>query len=297
MTLITRRSIGRLGLMVIWAVFIVQPVPGADETPAITGLYDLSYVSQEATANAEQTLDLYRRVNENQKQPVVIYVHGGGWAFGDKGDVGNKAEFFTLHSLAFISMNYRLRWEYTIFDQLTDVAGVVKWVSDNATKYSLDPDRVILMGSGSGAHLVSLIGTDNRYLETVGLSIANIVAVVAIEGDVYDMQQNIEVTSSFLSARHLKLIFGENPEVWKAASAVNHVAAGKRIPAFALMYMPDNKTATQQANLFAKRLSQAHVETIIMPGDPETSKSIDKTLGTPGDRSSLALVTFIRAKI
>ncbi len=297
MTLIKSKATRFLGLVLLGTFLVVRQGIALDDTPNLTVLRDLSYGDPVATVQAAQTLDLYRRAEKGLKQPVVVYVHGGGWAFGDKDEVDNKAEFFTLHGLAFISMNYRLRWDYTIFDQLTDVASVIKWVSLNAGTYDFDASKIILMGSGSGAHLVSLVGTDERYLETAGLSFANIVSVVAIEGEAYDLQRNIDETASFITARHLKLIFGDNPEVWKAASPVTYVTPDKNIPAFALMYMPDEEAAAMQANLFAKALSEAKVETIIMPGDPDASTSIDETLGTPGNGPSLALVTFIKAKI
>ncbi len=43
------------------------------------------------------TLDLYRPAlaRRADRRPVVVYVHGGGWAVGDKRAVGAKARLFT----------------------------------------------------------------------------------------------------------------------------------------------------------------------------------------------------------
>ncbi|MBD3645897.1 MAG: alpha/beta hydrolase, partial [Pseudomonadales bacterium] len=103
-----------------------------------------------------QLLDVYFQ-DKKDRRPVIIYVHGGGWAFGSKADVHNKPDFFVPKGYAFISMNYRLRWDYKVYHQLEDIASVVNWVHENADEYGLDSKRVFLMGNEAGAHLVSLV--------------------------------------------------------------------------------------------------------------------------------------------
>lgn len=136
-----------------------------------------------------QTLDVYwsgspaKRV---EKRPVVIYLHGGGWAFGDKSDINNKADYFVPNGFALVSINYRLRWDYQLFDQLQDVVAAILWVRKNAKTYGFDNSRLVLMGHGAGGHLVSLIGTDARHLKGQGLALKDIRAVVAIDSLSYD---------------------------------------------------------------------------------------------------------------
>jgi acetyl esterase/lipase len=259
-------------------------------------LRDLSYGVHTGSGQDDQTLDLYSKDNL-EKRAVIIYVHGGGWAFGDKKDVHDKPAFFVSHNTAFISMNYRLRWEHTVYDQISDLVSVIKWVSTHADQYGLDPNRIILMGHASGAHLVSLVGTDERYLRAGGLSFRSLAGVVSVDNEVFDMPRHIDETASSIQKLHLSLIFGENPEVWRAASPATHVRKGKGIPAFVLLYSTNKDSTRIQANTFAKLLATADVETILVPDSRETSESIDDSMGAPGDQTSLALITFIRAKI
>jgi acetyl esterase/lipase len=45
---------------------------------------------------------------KGSNSPMVVWVHGGSWAFGDKDNVLNKAEYFTARGYVFVSINYRL---------------------------------------------------------------------------------------------------------------------------------------------------------------------------------------------
>ena len=89
-------------------------------------------------------------------------------AFGDKNEVNHKPDYFVPNGFAFISMNYRLRWDYELFHQLEDVVSVVSWVHENAGAYGPDASRIVLMGNGAGGHLASLVGTDERHLKGGG---------------------------------------------------------------------------------------------------------------------------------
>ncbi|MDG1442930.1 MAG: alpha/beta hydrolase, partial [Pseudomonadales bacterium] len=133
---------------------------------------DIVYGDPKAFFSELESLDIYWQDNK-ESRPVIIYVHGGGWAFGDKSEVNSKPDFFVPNGIAFISMNYRLRWDDKLYDQLEDIVSVVKWVKDNSKTYGLDSKRVILMGHEAGAHLVSLISTDPRYMRAQGLSLNN----------------------------------------------------------------------------------------------------------------------------
>ena len=56
------------------------------------------------------SIDIYY-LNDYQtvtNRPVVIYIHGGAWAIGDKANIDSKAKFFKNLGYVFVSVNYRL---------------------------------------------------------------------------------------------------------------------------------------------------------------------------------------------
>jgi len=241
-----------------------------------------------------QSLDVYWEDNET-KRPVIIYVHGGGWAFGDKAEVNSKPDFFLLQGFSFVSMNYRLRWDYKLYDQAEDLALVVMWIRENADQFGFDTKRIILMGHESGAHLVSLVGTDGRYLKAQGLSLSDIRAVVAIDTLSYDVPRVLKELGSFIQRRQHKLIFGEDRMVQLQASPIHHAKGNKDIPQFALLYVPENESTLIQTKAFAKALSLANVNVIMIPGNAKTNQSLDVELGQEGDISTISLIAFLRA--
>lgn len=243
-----------------------------------------------------QSLDIFWKDNLKQR-PVVIYVHGGAWALGDKSDVHRKPGFFSVHDMAFISMNYRLRWEANLVDQLDDITSVIRWVGRNARQYGLDPTRIILMGHEAGAHLVSLVATQPSYLKTSDIDFANIRAVVGIDSASYDIEALMGNSGKFLDQRRHRLIFGETPKGWQAASPISHLNADKAIPPFALLYVPDNESTASQARQFSKALRDADIDVIMIPGGENSTETIDEKLGAARDAPTLALIAFLRAAI
>jgi acetyl esterase/lipase len=103
-------------------------------------------------------LDLYLPdVPPGEQLPVVVWVHGGGWKNGSKQKP--RAEFLAEHGYAVASINYRLTGVAMWPAQIEDCRESVRWLRRNASKYSLDPNRIGTWGSSAGGHLVALMGT------------------------------------------------------------------------------------------------------------------------------------------
>ena len=291
------RLLGQLVFrLVLGLIFITSNTAFADNKPLYQVDSNLYYGDTSKPDKELQSLDVYWQDNKAER-PVIIYVHGGGWAFGDKSDVNLKPDFFLPQGFVFVSMNYRLRWDYKLYDQAEDLAHVVSWVRDHAKQYGIDKDKIILMGHESGAHLVSLVGTDGRYLKTQGLSLSNLKAVVAIDTLSYDVPRVLKELGTFVQRRQHKLIFGEEKPVQLEASPIYHVKNNKNIPQFALLYVPDNENTLIQTKAFAKSLREQEVNVIMIPGNAKTKQMLDVELGKVGDISTIALIAFLRATL
>lgn len=92
------------------------------------------------------SLDIYHFDEPTELKPVVVYVHGGAWAIGDKANsIGNKKALFSSLEYIFISINYRLspstfstdpsRIKFPAHNE--DVADAVKWIYDNVDDYGV----------------------------------------------------------------------------------------------------------------------------------------------------------------
>ncbi|MCK9688001.1 alpha/beta hydrolase [Scleromatobacter humisilvae] len=91
--------------------------------------------------------------------PVVFFVHGGGWARGDKANarvLEPKVAHWVGQGYVVISANYRML-PTPVAQQAEDVAAAIASAQSRAASWGGDPARFILMGHSAGAHLVALV--------------------------------------------------------------------------------------------------------------------------------------------
>lgn len=112
-------------------------------------------------------LDLYRQGSPTagRRQPLVIYVHGGGWRRGDSRTLGAFADFpAVLGSLAargyvVAAVNYRLSGEARFPAAVRDLNAAIEFLRAHAAEYGIDPARIVLWGASAGAQLATLAAT------------------------------------------------------------------------------------------------------------------------------------------
>lgn len=63
-----------------------------------------------------------------------------------------------------------------------DLACLVKWIVRNDGQKGMDASKIVLLGHSAGAHLVTLLATNTRYLESFDVDPARIRGVVAMSG-------------------------------------------------------------------------------------------------------------------
>ncbi len=112
------------------------------------------------------TLDLYVPKSETPL-PLVIWIHGGGWANGSKN--GNNPVLRMLSKgYAVASINYRLSQHAVYPAQIEDCKAAIRFLRANAKKFNLNPDAFGIAGSSAGGHLVALLGTTGDVKELEG---------------------------------------------------------------------------------------------------------------------------------
>jgi len=103
-------------------------------------------------------LNFYPALHNTQANPLVVFVHGGGWASGSKNFLGLGA--YELHQAGFAlaSLEYRLVPQATWPAQLEDVQQAIGYLRAHAQELNVDPQRIGAWGESAGGHLVSLLG-------------------------------------------------------------------------------------------------------------------------------------------
>lgn len=157
-----------------------------------------------------QTIDVWPSAAVNPA--LVVFVHGGGWSRGDKRMMqgSDKLRHWQGEVYAVASLNYRLVPDATVEQQAADVARALAALKAQADELGFDPRRIALVGHSAGAHLVALVGTDETYLRSAGLSFADIAGVVLLDGAAYDVPSQLEEGPRIMQ-RMYRQAFGADP--------------------------------------------------------------------------------------
>lgn len=121
-----------------------------------------------------QNIDIYRS-DEDGPNPVVIWLHGGGFVGGDKATgVNENLEPLLQDGWDIVAANYRLSAEGGVNPfpaAVNDVKRVVRWVKANAADNDWDPNAVAAIGHSAGGNLAAMLAVtaDEPELEDPGL--------------------------------------------------------------------------------------------------------------------------------
>ncbi len=278
-------ALARLTLLLLFAAFL-----GCTEKAngGFVAHRDIAYATVPGVDANLLSLDIYTPEPAPGKPvPVVVWVHGGGWAIGDKSNgMQRKPALFTAAGYCLVSVNYRLsprpangkpdRVMYPIHEQ--DIASAVVWVHAHAAEYGGDPERIALMGHSSSAHLVSIVSTDESFLNVHGLPLSIIKGTVSLDtaGDNIPAVMERDPIGIYENA------FGTDPAVWKQASPLYHVAPGKGMPPFLLVTrgLPERK---KQCSDFAVALRSAGVQATVVDATGYSHNEVNRKIGTAGE--------------
>jgi acetyl esterase/lipase len=137
--------------------------PGRPKLFAVEQLRDQVY----SRAGGKRRLaDLYLPSPPDGKAPVIVWVHGGGWRFGDRHLAPDLSRFIAERGFAMVSFDYRLSDEAAFPAPIEDMKTVVRWVRSVAGQYNLDGEHIGLWGSSAGAHLAACaaLSDDSQFV-------------------------------------------------------------------------------------------------------------------------------------
>jgi acetyl esterase/lipase len=115
-----------------------------------------------------QKLDVYRPEKSGPAAPVIIFFYGGGWRSGDRADYRFVGQAFASDGYVVVTPDYRLYPDVRFPGFVEDGAAAVVWTQKNIAAEGGDPNRIILIGHSAGAHLVSMLHADRRFLDEAG---------------------------------------------------------------------------------------------------------------------------------
>lgn len=107
--------------------------------------------------NVPVHLDVWRNLKANSAA-TLIYIHGGGWVFGDKNGAVNSFLPYVKRGWNVVNVEYRMAGESPAPAAVEDVRCALRWVYRNAATYHIDTNRIVVSGHSAGGHLALMAG-------------------------------------------------------------------------------------------------------------------------------------------
>lgn len=127
--------------------------PMADISWVKRKFLDVSYGDSKA-----QAIDIYLPDEGEGPFPLVVHIHGGGFAFGDKRDDHMDAYLGGIKlGFAVASVEYRVSSEAIFPAAVLDCREAIRFLKENAELFGFDPDRIGLIGGSAGGNLCAML--------------------------------------------------------------------------------------------------------------------------------------------
>jgi len=225
----------------------------------------------------KQRLDIYAPLNANSA-PIIMMLHGGGWASGDKGErlsYINKVNRWVPKGFIVISVGTRLLPEANVYDQVDDLAQAVVNVQNNAAKWGGDGRKLILMGHSSAGTMVSALAANPTTVTHLGGD--KWLASIALDSTSLDISRSMRLWAPGMIAR----AYGEEPNRWLDASPISLLSHAS-IPMLLVCSTQRGDGPCEQAELFAKEAEKFEITTKIIPQNYDHG-GVDFNLGLDVD--------------
>jgi len=290
-----------LTLSLLMCITFLQTSCSKDESsPTVPTTYTKTTIAYKTVSGVDPnllSLDIYHFGQNIPDKPIVIYVHGGAWAVGDKANsITNKTNLFSSLNYLFVSINYRLSPSTLSTDpnrimfptHNDDVADAVKWIYDNINTYGGDKSKMVLLGHSAGAHLVSLTGTSNQFLPIRGIPLNTLKGIASIDTEGYDVtDQAISGNETYLNA------FGDNMDDWSKASPINQLFSDNAYPKF-FVAKRGSVSRIALADDFIAKLQSVGVTVSQVTGNQYDHEGINDAIGAPNETAiTEPLKTFL----
>ena len=166
------------------------------------------------------------------KLPVIVYFHGGGYISGT--NTGRDNQYFARRGYYTANVNYSLSMESKFPAQIEEATAAITWLKENHLELGIDPERIGVWGTSAGGHLAALLGvtSDVSEFETMVDSdySSKVQAVIDLYGAVNftsmgakDKEYDGTIEGS---SRVTFLVDGpleEKPELVELANPLNHI--------------------------------------------------------------------------
>lgn len=121
------------------------------------------------------TIDVFHtnQSYEHGNNTAIVFFHGGGWAFGTPGEFFTTCERYAEMGIVTFSVEYRLSIDNGVtpsktispIEAVMDARSAMRWVRENAAKFHLDKNKIVVAGQSAGGQLALSTAMIDEYNE------------------------------------------------------------------------------------------------------------------------------------
>lgn len=216
------------------------------------------------------------------RQPLVLVIHGGSWAAGDKDQLPELNSELAKEGYHVAAIDYRLAPAHHFPAPLEDVQTALRFLCERATSLSIDTTNITLLGRSAGGQ----IALSAAYLHPD----SRINGVINFYGPT-DMIWGYENPTSPLMLDSRKVMedylggtLTQVPQQYQRSSATETVSA-QTPPTLSLYAENDPLVSPRHGNRLAKKLDAYHIPHFALYL-PWATHAFDYTLNGPGGQLS-----------
>lgn len=205
--------------------------------------------------------------------PCIVFIHGGGWMFGDKKMHLPEIKQAAADGFVSATIGYRFAPKHKFPAQVEDAKCAIRYLRAHAGDIGLDPERIAAVGFSAGAHLSMMLGVMDSsdglegdggwanqsskvqcvvsYFGPTNLTNTDVHATVA--SDILDEKAIRNILENFVGGKP-----EDHPDALKSASPLTYVNGGDA-PILMFQGTKDNLVPYDQAFEMATALSKASV--------------------------------------
>jgi triacylglycerol lipase len=161
-------------------------------------------------------LDVFTTLQAGEGKPVIVFVHGGGFARGAKRTEGlpfydNIGLWAVGADLVGVTLNYRLAPDSTWPSGIEDLTAAVAWLKANVARFGGNPSKIVLWGHSAGAaHVADYVANAAKRNGDAGI------AGAVLTSGFYDLGKEVSVW---------KVYYGEDVATYAERSSLPGLVA------------------------------------------------------------------------
>ena len=248
-------------------------------------------------------LDLWRLSTTPKDAPVVFYLHGGAWTFGDKREQGRPMlHEFVTRGWVVVASNYRLAPRHPWPAQIEDATRALGWIKKNVATYGGDPERVVVAGGSAGGHLAALLAltaNDPTWRpqdmgDVADWSVRGAMSfygVLEMTGDEAQWRGVGKGIRRLLERRVVQLPFEGNESLYRALSPFERIGVDSP-PFFVVQGVNDTLVEVNVARCFVEKFRRTAFSPIYYVELPFTQHAFDLTASPRTSATTRAAIAF-----